>query len=119
MAATVTACPPKGRWGANERSQALVRVTLDDSYPSPGGETVDLKQYLGWTPAAVFISPRYASGATGSHGYVFQYDHTNKKIVVFEQINPADAGGADVALVEVDNAQNLSAVVLDLLCFSD
>jgi hypothetical protein len=118
MALTLSVSPPKGRVGAHARQAALVRVTFDSSYPT-GGESFDPKELVGFTPAAVFLSPRYASGATGSGGYVFQYDYTNKKILVFEQTDPAAAGGADVALVEVDNTQDLSATVLDVLCFSD
>jgi hypothetical protein len=118
MAVTVTASPPKGRFSFADRQTALVRVTFDNSYVT-GGEPIDFKRYAGFTPAVVFISPRYTSGATGSGGLVFQYDYSAKTIIAFEQTNPAAAGGADVALVEVDSAQDLSAVVLDCLLISD
>lgn len=44
-------------------------------------------------------------------GIVFEWDKTNSKIKAFRQTDPAAAGGADVALVEVANAVNLATPV--------
>lgn len=46
-----------------------------------------------------------------SAGYVPEWDKTNAKVKVYRQTNPAAAGGADIPLVEVANAVDLSAVL--------
>lgn len=46
-----------------------------------------------------------------SAGYLFEFDKTNSKVKAFRQKDPAAAGGADIALPEVANAVDLSAVL--------
>lgn len=48
-------------------------------------------------------------------GYVFEWDSANSKILAYEQTDPADAGGANVPLVEVTAATDLSAVTFRFL----
>ncbi len=48
-------------------------------------------------------------------GYVFEVDQTNSKILAYRQTAPADAGVADIALVEVDAAVDLSAVAIPFI----
>lgn len=43
-------------------------------------------------------------------GYVFETDYANKKIVAYQQKDPANAGGADIPLVEVADTTDLSGV---------
>lgn len=43
-------------------------------------------------------------------GIVAEYDSANDTVIARFQTDPADAGGANILLVEVDNAFNLSAV---------
>lgn len=117
MAVTVSTGTHAGRDGLNAlaaRYTSIVRVTFDSSYPT-GGEPFDPKKYVGFTPAVVLVIPRYSSGATGAAGRVFEYDHTNKKIVAFQQKDPAAAGGADIQLPEVANTTDLSGVVVDVV----
>lgn len=45
-----------------------------------------------------------------SAGYIAEWDKTNQKVKVYRQKDPAAAGGADIALPEVANAVDLSAV---------
>lgn len=45
-----------------------------------------------------------------SAGYLPRYDLANLKIMVYDQKDPAAAGGADIALPEVGNGVDLSAV---------
>lgn len=45
-----------------------------------------------------------------SAGYVFEFDKTNLKILVYRQKDPAAAGGADIPLPEVANAVDLTAI---------
>jgi hypothetical protein len=111
----------KGRsvelWGT--RRVSVFRVTLDTSYPS-NGYAFDPKAFGHQGKVAdVLIFPRFSSGATGAAGRIFQYDHTNKKILAFQQKDPAAAGGADIQLPEVGNATSLAAVVLTVLVLSD
>jgi hypothetical protein len=42
-------------------------------------------------------------------GIIFETDYTNKKVKAYRQKDPADAGGADIALPEVANAVSLSS----------
>lgn len=46
-----------------------------------------------------------------SAGIIPEWDKTNGKIKAYRQKDPAAAGGADIALPEVTNAIDLSAVV--------
>jgi hypothetical protein len=43
-------------------------------------------------------------------GHVFEWDQTNGKIKAYRQKDPAAAGGADIALPEVGNGTDLSAI---------
>lgn len=45
-----------------------------------------------------------------SAGYIAEWDKTNGKVKVYDQKDPAAAGGADIALPEVGNAVSLAAV---------
>jgi len=77
-------------------------IAFDSSYDS-GGEALDLSYFF---PTKVFIViiPSVA-------GYVFQYDYTNKKVLVFwHDYN----GGADAPLIEVTAATNLATALADV-----
>lgn len=43
-------------------------------------------------------------------GYVFHYDHVSSKVLVYDQKDPAAAGGADIALPEVGNNVSLASL---------
>jgi hypothetical protein len=43
-------------------------------------------------------------------GYVFAWDRTNAKVLAYRQKDPAAAGGADIALPEVGDTVDISAV---------
>lgn len=112
----------KGRgndvWGSHRVS--IFTITLDSSYPA-GGEAWDPKQsgHQGEV-AHVALFPRIdaATGATTAAGRVFYYDHTAKKIVGYQQKDPADAGGADIPLPEIADTTDLSGTKLVALVFS-
>lgn len=94
----------------------FLKVTLDASYAGSGGEALDLRPYAtgiggNSNPVFVGISPE---GAT-AEGYVWAYDYANRKIIAFENKNPAAAGGADIALPEVTATNDLSSVDLRLM----
>ena len=88
------------------RNHALLRVTFDSSYPT-GGEALNFKQYVGFTPDVAFFSQR--APLTG--GYTFVWDRTNNKILVFWVDTTVDGA----AMSEVANTTNLSTLVLDVL----
>jgi hypothetical protein len=48
-------------------------------------------------------------------GYLFEVDYTNSKIKAYRQKDPAAAGGADIALPEVANGVDISAVTFRAL----
>jgi hypothetical protein len=106
--AVVTKSYPDEVFG--RRSAGLYTVTLDTSYPSPGGYAFDPKAF-GFVGVVqhVLISPRFAAGATGTLTRQFQYDQVNKKIVAI-----VTSTG-----VEVANAVDVSGCVLDITVIGD
>ena len=76
----------------------LVRGTLafTDNYVS-GGDSL----------AAVFTGKvnstlkAFQLFVTGTGGYMYEYDEPNNKLLVREQTDPADGGGANIPLVEI------------------
>jgi|SRR6478752_41199 len=87
--------------------------TFDASYAT-GGEAIDFNA-LGVANPPWFVA--FSQVAPVNAGYVFQYDYTNKKIVAYRQKDPANAGGADIALTEVANTTDLSAVTIRVLVY--
>lgn len=77
----------------------LGRIDLDNSYPT-GGYSID--------PSGVesieFLNPCPRAG------YVFSWSTSAQKLLVYRQKDPAASGGADIALPEVANGADLSAV---------
>jgi hypothetical protein len=90
------------------RPSALVRVTMDNSYQA-SGEPLDLKQYVGFTPATVFCT----MAGTGNTAWVARYDISAKLIRLFS--TAAGAGG----FTEVSSTTDVSACVVDLLVLGD
>lgn len=80
-------------------------VTFDNSYPT-GGEAIDATGDIGYK--------RFCP-AGASDGYVPIWDKTNQKLKLFRQKDPAAAGGADIALPEVANTADMSAVSVDFV----
>lgn len=76
-------------------------ITFDSSYPT-GGEAFD-KASIG------LVRLDWLSFNQGEDGFVFHWDATNAKIIVYE------SGTASAALDEQDNATDLSAVVVEFL----
>ncbi len=70
-----------------------LEITPDDSWLA-AGEDLDLSSYVG-IPESIVLDG-------GSTGYVWQYDHTNKKLLAFE------AGADGAALDAVANTTDLS-----------
>lgn len=81
------------------------RITPDASYLN-GGELVDA---AGNTQFDIL----FAQAA----GYVTSFDPATQKMRIFQQKDPAALGGADIALVEVANAVDLSAVPFRFVAF--
>jgi hypothetical protein len=97
--ATITAETDLDELGQGEHLY-LVTVVFDSSYPT-GGEALDL--------AANRNIKRLILQPTA--GYVFQWIPATQLIKVFQQTDPAAAGGANVPLVEVSNATNLASAL--------
>lgn len=57
-------------------------------------------------------TPYFVSFSGGKGGFVFDYDFDNDKIIAYNQTDPAAAGGDNIALVEVDNGQDMSGVTV-------
>jgi hypothetical protein len=79
-------------------------ITLDNSYLT-GGEPID----------APGNSRFIHLDAQPTAGYVFEFIPASQLLKAYRQKDPAAAGGADIALVEVANAVDLSAVVVRFL----
>lgn len=78
----------------------LVTVAFDSSYAT-NGEALDL--------AANRSIKRLILQPTA--GYVFEWDRANQKIKAYRGKDPGNAGGADIPLVEVANAVDLSVTL--------
>lgn len=95
-----------------DRYMSVSTVALDNSYPT-GGEALAASD-LGF---ALTNDPEFHVVAHSTAGYVTEYDHTNKKLKVYRQKDPAAAGGADIALPEVGNTADLSAVTVRVTAY--
>ena len=87
--------------------QATGVITPSGTYPT-GGDDLDLAKVVGFTnrrPDLVLI--------TGKAGFVYQYDHANKKMFVYCNT----AGGANAALGEHTNAGYVAGVTGDDIRF--
>lgn len=108
MALTIANTTPQSGdvWG--RQKTRIVTVTFDSSYPT-GGESftpadVGLSEFT-----AVFFSPDSAPA------YVFAYDYTAQKILVFGVEQDADAAVTEPLDQENDTA-DLSTVQIRVLC---
>lgn len=95
----------KKKFKCNNGYIVIADVVLDSSYPI-GGEAISAKE-LG-LEVIEFVNPSPASG------YVFEFDHTNKKLKAFYADYDAAADGA---LIEVPDTTDLSAVTVRLVAF--
>lgn len=106
------------RWtqhGVREDAPKLImiaEVTLDSSYAADG-EAIDFvtNGHFASVDSVNIINADVGNSA----GYVVTFDTSADKIVVFRQLDPADTGGADVALPEVAAAVDLSAITVTML----
>jgi hypothetical protein len=98
MGCTITAIEDISDLGQGEHFY-LVSVAFDNSYLN-GGEPLDLAANRNLK--RVLLQP--------TSGYVFEWDKANQAVKVYRQKDPGNAGGADIALVEVANAVDLSAL---------
>ena len=85
------------------RKCTVFELAGDDSYPG-GGWPLTVAQ-LGFALSVDYVQ------VSPSAGYVLEYDHANGSVLAFEQTDPADAGGANVPLVEVADETDLTAIV--------
>ncbi len=74
----------------NRLTVSLSASTADTTWDA-GGAGFDATSYVA-NPDMVHIE--------NSGGYVFEYDRATKKIKAYVQTDPADGGGANVALIE-------------------
>jgi hypothetical protein len=84
----------------------IADITFDTSYPT-GGEAITANQ-LKFDNTIHFVLPSPASG------YVFEFDHANKKLKAYQTDYDLTANGA---LVEVTAETNLSAVTVRVVAF--
>lgn len=105
MAITVTRV--SGPHTTGSRWETVSTVLLDNSYPT-GGEALT-KADLGF---AATVDPTFNVIALPTAGYIPEYDHTNSKLLMYDQKDPAAAGGADIPLPQVGNTVDLSAVTV-------
>lgn len=81
------------------------KVTMPASYAT-GGDTITAKS-LGMSQ---FMAGQISPAAGVVFEFVIQTDPSTAKIKAYRQKDPAAAGGADIALPEVGNAVDLSAL---------
>lgn len=100
MGLTVTL---SGDWLGNVGNERTSTGTLafDSSYPA-GGEAL--------SAANIGLGLIDKIEIESKSGYVFSYDYDNGKVMVYEQTDPADAGGANIPLVEVTDTTSLATL---------
>jgi hypothetical protein len=103
---------------------ATVTVQRDIQLAEGGGEHLLLGTIVPGTYATGGVAVDPAKNElvefvfTGaSSGYVSAWDSVNQKLLVYRQKDPGAAGGADIALVEVANAVDLSGVTFKFAGF--
>ena len=94
------------RISEGNRKVIVADVTMDSSYPT-GGESM--------TAGDLGLQKVSMVQANPNAGYIPEYDHTNSKLKVYRQKDPANAGGADIPLPEVGSTVDLSAVVFRVM----
>lgn len=91
----------------------VVNITFDSSYPT-GGEAVTPNQLGLQAIDTVLCFPSYAS--SNPTGCVIPvWDQANKKILVFQQTDPAASGGANVGLVQFTDTASLANLTITVL----
>jgi hypothetical protein len=108
MAITVTRV--SGPHSIGNRFETVSTVLLDNSYAANGEPLT--RADLGF---ASTVDPTFNVIALPTAGYIPEYDHTNSKLKMYDQKDPAAAGGADIALPEVGNGVDLSAVTVRVI----
>lgn len=101
MAASVTIDKPGGRTASGSRFVREGTINLA-TYATNGVAVTKALFDLPVDLTDLNIRP--------SAGYMPEFDKTNLKVKVYQQKDPAAAGGADIALPEVGNNTDLSAV---------
>ena len=104
MALTVTQLGRASHTGST--SSLSFKVVPDDSWLA-AGEDLDFTTYVG-CPSAI----RTVTIDGGDSGILWKYNRTTKKLLAYQQTDPADSGGADIPLAAVADATNLSAQTL-------
>ena len=89
---------------SGNRITAYFTATTDDTTWNAGGEAFDAKATSG-------LGEINQVSIENSGGYVFEYDRANSKIKAYVQTDPADSGGANVALVEATGL-NLTSITM-------
>jgi hypothetical protein len=112
MALTIAKFDPNPDFVSGNKKVRFRKITFDSSYPT-GGEALAASDVgLGRIHSVHVCGPARKSDATDA--VLVSYDRTNKKLVCYRQKDPANAGGADIALPEVGNTADLSSYSVDV-----
>jgi len=104
MAVTVTQID---QWNDSGRINTILAVVFSGSYAA-GGDLLDFAPYQQGS-----IQPEWVD-IRGKAGFVYEYDITNKKIMV-RGVDPAAAGGTITALPEIATAAYPAGVTGDIV----
>ena len=89
------------------------KVTFDSSYPT-GGEAITASDFgLTRLIACVPLGPAIKSDVTDA--VAVAWNPATGKLATYRQKDPADAGGADIALPEVADTTNLASYSVHVL----
>jgi len=106
---------------SGSRITAFLEVTLDNSYPT-GGYALNLSDYVA-NPEQITIHQSQLSGDQAVLGYLFQYQDSatvaDRKIMAFQKgadpPGPATYPAPAAPLAEIDNATDLSNIILSIV----
>jgi len=90
---------------SGNRITTFLTATFDNSYAGPAGEALDLTNYV---PRIDMVNIEQKDG------YTVAYDSTVGALKVYWQTDPADGGGANIPLVDVDPTTDLSTLTVNI-----
>ena len=96
------------QWSETGRINTLATLTFSGNYAT-GGDSFDFATIQQGGAQPIWVDIR------GKAGYSYEYDFTNKKIIVRQQKDPAAAGGADIPLPELAAAGYPAGVTGDAI----
>lgn len=96
------------QWSDVGRIETVATLVFSGNYAT-NGDVYDFAAISQGVGQPLFVDIR------GKAGFSYEYDLANKKIIVRQQLNPANAGGADIPFTELAAAAYPAGVTGDVV----